>query len=169
MESTLQPLIITLELDESSQMYFDRLRRMHFPAERNFLSAHFTLFHNLPGHELETICKDLQNFARQTDPIPLYVSEVKSIGRGVAFSLESEEVKLLHAHMQQKWHNWLVPQDRQKLWPHVTIQNKVKPEEAARLKEALQKNFQPFTATGLGLQLYTYQDGPWAFEKRFPF
>ncbi|WP_204248378.1 hypothetical protein [Hymenobacter sp. PAMC 26628] len=43
------PLILTLALDTDSQAYFDELRRQHFPAKINYLAAHVTLFHHLPG------------------------------------------------------------------------------------------------------------------------
>jgi hypothetical protein len=42
------PLIVTALLDEAAQERFDRLRREHFPPERNHLAAHLTLFHRLP-------------------------------------------------------------------------------------------------------------------------
>ena len=42
------PLIVTALLDEVAQERFDRLRREHFPPERNHLDAHLTLFHRLP-------------------------------------------------------------------------------------------------------------------------
>ena len=42
------PLIVTALLDEVAQERFDRLRREHFPPERNQLDAHLTLFHRLP-------------------------------------------------------------------------------------------------------------------------
>ena len=42
------PLIVTALLDEAAQQRFDRLRRSHFPPERNHLDAHLTLFHRLP-------------------------------------------------------------------------------------------------------------------------
>ena len=39
------PLIVTLLLEDAAQERFDRLRAAHFPAERNHLAAHVTLFH----------------------------------------------------------------------------------------------------------------------------
>ena len=43
------PLIVTLLVDDDAQQHFDALRSEHFPAERNYLRAHVTLFHALPG------------------------------------------------------------------------------------------------------------------------
>lgn len=48
-----QPLVLTLKLDQTTFDLFNELRQQHFPPERNFLPAHVTLFHALPGeHEL---------------------------------------------------------------------------------------------------------------------
>src|SRR6476469_7699644 len=46
-----RPLIVTLLLDDAAQQRFDALRTAHFPAERNHLAAHVTLFHALPGEQ----------------------------------------------------------------------------------------------------------------------
>ena len=45
------PLILTLKLDQASFTRLDALRQAHFPPERNWLSAHLTLFHHLPGDQ----------------------------------------------------------------------------------------------------------------------
>ena len=63
--------------------------------------------------------------------------------------------------MQQQWQPWLTPQDKQTLWPHVTVQNKVAPEAARALLQTLQQSFMPFTVQGLGLRLWRYLGGPW--------
>lgn len=47
----MQPLIVTLALDEQAQARFDALRSRHFPPDRNVLDAHVTLFHALPGEQ----------------------------------------------------------------------------------------------------------------------
>ena len=54
-----EPLIVTLLLEEAAQQRFDRLREQHFPPERNHLAAHVTLFHALPGEQLDAVRADL--------------------------------------------------------------------------------------------------------------
>lgn len=164
-----QPLILTLQLDEESFAYFDGLRQAHFPAARNFLRAHLTLFHHLPPQEYESIVAQLEELAQAQPVLPLQVCEVKLIGRGVAFKLETEELQRLHLHLQRLWQPWLTPQDSQKLWPHVTVQNKVQPQEARALQENLAASFEPFTAQGLGWQLWEYKAGPWKLLHSLPF
>ena len=39
---------------------FDRLRELHFPPERNYLSAHLTLFHKLPGKRATEISAEIR-------------------------------------------------------------------------------------------------------------
>ena len=46
------PLILTLALDADSQAHFDALRKQHFPPAINYLAAHLTLFHHLPGQRV---------------------------------------------------------------------------------------------------------------------
>ncbi|MGB3587274.1 MAG: 2'-5' RNA ligase family protein [Tunicatimonas sp.] len=168
-KETKYPLIITLALDESSQTYFNRLREKYFPKERNYLQAHLTLFHKLPGQERSAISQTLTEVSQATQELSLEVAKVKSMGRGVAFVLKSERLITIHRQLSRQWHDWLTPQDQQQLWPHVTVQNKVSPEEAQRTLEQLSPSFEPFTATGTGLQLWEYRNGPWEFVRMYPF
>lgn len=162
------PLIITLALDTGSAGFFNALRKQFFPAAINYIDAHLTLFHHLPADE-STIPDDLQEWSNLYTAFALHVAEVKSIGKGVAYKIESTELLQLHKTMQTKWKQWLTPQDSQKLWPHVTVQNKVSPERAKETLQFLQASFQPFEATALGFQLWAYKGGPWEFLKTYPF
>jgi 2'-5' RNA ligase len=164
------PLILTLTLDEASQAFFDDLRRQHFPAKINYLSAHLTLFHALPGDEQATIAADLAaEAAAQSGPLPLQATGVKFMGRGVMYTLDNPTLPALHKRLQRQWQPWLSPQDQQGLRPHITVQNKVDPAVARRLHEELAASFQPFEALGTGLALWAYQGGPWELLQQFPF
>ncbi len=162
------PLILTVKLDEDSQQYFNQLREAHFPPERNYLEAHLTLFHHLPPHQLQLI-NDIDAIAQRYSTLSLNVIEVKSIGNGVAFAIDCPQLGQLHGYLQKLWFDWLTPQDRQRLWAHVTVQNKVPPEQARLLKAQLTEQFEPFTAKGVGLNLYEYKNGPWDFVRTFDF
>lgn len=167
MEAT-APLIITLQLDETSFTFFNNLRRKYFPPAINHLSAHLTLFHHLPSGK-PVILEDLEHWSKKISPLSLQVAEVKSIGKGVAYKIDCPALVQLHKRLQEKWQPWLTPQDKQKLWPHITVQNKVPAAEAQQTWRTLQASFQPFTATGTGLYLWSYKGGPWSFIKDFPF
>jgi 2'-5' RNA ligase len=162
------PLILTLALDAEAEAFFDRLRLQHFPPERNFLKAHLTLFHNLPPRE-PAIIENIEALCTQQQPFLLQVAGVVSIGRGVAYKLESAVLQNLHRQWQQQWQPWLISQDKQTLWPHVTVQNKVTPEEARALLQQLQSTFTPFEVQATGLRLWNYLGGPWELVKSVPF
>ena len=167
--SATPPLILTLALDNTAQTYFDALRREHFPPKINYLSAHLTLFHHLPGTEFEAVDAQLRACCRTLHPLPLRVAGLRSLGRGVAFTLENQDLLDLHRQLQHAFAAHLTPQDRQKLQPHVTIQNKVDPAVARQLLERLLADFAPFGTLGTGLRLWAYHDGPWEPVAEYPF
>jgi hypothetical protein len=162
------PLIVTLTLDEKSQQFFNALRKANFPPERNYLDAHLTLFHHLPPDEQQVI-NDIAQITADNRALDLPVTEVKSIGAGVVYKIESPLLQNIHLYLQQRWQRWLTPQDKNKLWPHITVQNKVPPEQARLLTKQLQQEFKPFMITGTGLSLFEYQGGPWKYIQKFDF
>ena len=107
--------------------------------------------------------------AQARPPMPLQVAGLQFLGQGVAYKVGSEALEQLHQELQQRWWPWLTPQDRQKRRPHVTIQNKVRPEVAKALYEELAAGFEPFETTGTGLQLWAYRNGPWEWLQTFGF
>lgn len=163
------PLILTLTLDAASQAHFDALRRQYFPPERNYLQAHITLFHHLPGPEAPAVAAHLAQVAATTPPLPLQVSGLRFLGRGVAYDLQNPALPQLHRQLQTAWAPWLTPQDQQRLKPHITVQNKVEPAVARALLQELTAAFQPFEAQGRGLTLWAYKNGPWEKLREFPF
>lgn len=155
------PLILTLKMDDRSQKHFDRLRESHFPRERNYLAAHLTLFHKLPGEHADGISADLQKLCQQQAPFTLKATGLRSLGRGVAYELASPELAALRRELADSWGPWLGAQDLQGFKPHITVQNKVSPETARILHAQLQEGFSPFEVGGAGLSLWRYLDGPW--------
>jgi hypothetical protein len=163
------PLIVTLEMDQPTFALFDAERRRSFPTERNFIPAHITLFHRLPGLEGPSIARDLRRAASLQRPITLDVTGLRLLGRGVAYAIESVEADHLRRSLADLWDPWLVPQDRGRPRLHVTVQNKVEPGAARALHDALTRTFVPFRFIGTGLHLWAYQGGPWASVDLFPF
>ncbi|GAB3638176.1 2'-5' RNA ligase family protein [Hymenobacter arcticus] len=164
------PLILTLTLDEASQAFFDAQRKKYFPPKINYLGAHLTLFHALPGAEESAISQHLiEVSAAQSGPLPLQVTGLKFMGRGVMYTLDNPDLPALHRGLQRQWQAWLSAQDQQGLRPHITAQNKVDPAVARALYEELTTGFEPFTAQGTGLALWAYRGGPWELRQRFAF
>lgn len=164
-----KPLIVTAKMEASSFEFFNELRRRHFPPERNFLSAHITLFHHLPGEETKVFEKDLENIAAANAEIKLDFSGVRFLGRGTAIEIESPELIALRAKLAYQWEKYLTRQDRQKFKPHITVQNKSEPEAAKILYEKLKTDWQSRKGSALGLQLWHYLDGPWQLAGEFIF
>ena len=162
------PLILTLELDRHSFEIFNTLRQEHFPPERNFLDAHVTLFHKLPG-ERETSIKETLRETSSHSLFELSFSSLRFLSKGVAVNVESSELVELRKKLVTTWKDWLEPQDKQPFKPHVTVQNKVTPEAAMMLLEHLQKTWTPLTGSGTGLLLWRYLGGPWELVETFPF
>jgi 2'-5' RNA ligase len=163
------PLILTLTFDERSFAFFEAQRQLSFPPGRNLIPAHLTLFHKLPGDHFYAIEADIDALASRQRPFPVDVTGLRSLGRGVAYMLLSSELTSLRQKLAQRWEAWLGPQDRQKHQPHVTVQNKVEPQKAKALLSELTAAFEPFTALGVGLDLWWYRGGPWEKARRFPF
>jgi 2'-5' RNA ligase len=163
------PLILTLQLDERSFAFFDAQRRRYFPPDRNFIPAHLTLFHALPGEQLAAIEHDIETSVSGRQAFALDVTGLRSFGRGVAYTLASQELAALRRQFALHWNAWLKPQDRQNHRPHVTVQNKVDPTQARALLEELSDSFTPFQVEAVGLELWWYRGGPWEKVRTFVF
>ena len=154
------PLVVTLGLDDASQLRLQALRDAYFPPERNVVPAHVSLFHALPGEQLAQVLSDCRAVADRP-PLEVQVTGVRSLGRGTALVLASPELLAVRAELARRWDAWLTRQDRQRFSPHVTVQNKVEPPRARALLAELQAGFTPWSMTGTGVQLWRYLDGPW--------
>ena len=162
-----QVTIVTLALDPENQAHFEALRRQYFPPALNRIGAHLTLFHALPASsEVQAV---LQREAAALRPFPLEVSSVRTLGRGVAYFLESPELQALHRRLAQSFHDHLSPQDRQGFRPHVVVQNKVDPAEAKALHAVLSAGFKRRKVQADALAWWNYLGGPWELRERFGF
>lgn len=161
------PLIITLQIDASAQAFFSGQRKLYFPAHINYLDAHLTLFHKLPADDIlidetiELLCKR-KSFSME-------VTGIKNIGKGVVYTIYSPELQQLHKQMQLDFSNILIPKDKGKLWPHITVQNKVTANKATVLHQALSKSFKPFCIEATGIATWLYLKGPWQKKAEFLF
>ncbi len=158
--------ILTLRIDPASQAHFDRMRQAHYPPALNRIAAHLTLFHSLP--DTAEIAAALEEIARHPT-FSLSVTGVRSLGRGVAYTLSSDVLLLLHTRLTHAFSAHLIPQDRQRFSPHVVIQNKATPEQARTLLVELQQQFQPFEVQAIGLDLWHYLGGPWQHTGKWLF
>jgi 2'-5' RNA ligase len=156
-------------MDEAAFERFDGQRREFFPAHRNHLPAHITLFHHLPGEELEAIRTQLETRCSSAEPIAVEVTGLRFLGHGVAYDLRAPKLEALRKELAEGWLEWLTSQDRSGFKPHVTVQNKVTPLEARETLAQLEARFQPWSFLVTGLTLWRYLGGPWQRLEDFVF
>lgn len=163
------PFVLTLKINESAFQFFDELRRKYFPPQRNFLPAHITLFHALPGEQAASVRQTLQTVCSAQPALELNFPRPRFLGRGVALDVECAELLKLRAQLAERWWSWLGAQDRQRYKSHLTIQNKVAAEDAKQLFAKLEQQWQPTQGRGEGLLLWAYVGGPWEAAGEFAF
>ena len=162
------PLILTLQLETTAAARFNQLRRTYYPAYANVVDAHLTLFHRLPADECR-IVDALTAITGQYTPFTLQVTGLQRYTNGVAYTLASEALQLLHHSLQQQWMPLLTWRDQQPLQPHITIMNKVTAYKAQLLYDQLSGDFIPFEAAATGVQLWRYRKGPWELAETYSF
>lgn len=165
---TSQPLILTATLAEADLAPLAALRQQHFPPDRNYLTAHLTMFHRLPGEKQDRILSLLQDSCAGHARLTAEVSGIRHLGAGVAFAIDSPALAALRAELKQAFLPWLNPQDMQGWKPHVTIQNKVARAKADDLHQSLSATFQPWHVQIIGVDLWAYLGGPWRHEAHIP-
>ena len=163
------PLILTAELPPELHRRYTDLRTAHFPPERNYLEAHVTLFHAIPGQCRNEACRYLARLAGEVAPVPGRVEGLMSLGGGTAIKLASPEMLSLRDEIADHFHGMLTQQDQHRPRLHVTIQNKVSSKEAKALQAQLSGMIEARDFTFPGLALYIHRGGPWEFVKRFAF
>jgi hypothetical protein len=159
--------ILTIRFDTVSQQHFEAMRQRYFPPERNLVPAHLTLFHTLPVND--EICSTLSSTAATTKVLPLAVTGLRFLGRGVAYNLAAPEIDSLHRLLSRSFAEHLSRQDQQKFQPHVVVQNKSTGEQARTLLALLQASFEMFVVEAQGFDLWHYRNGPWELAWHFPF
>jgi 2'-5' RNA ligase len=163
------PLIVTAELPGDLTAWAERLRREHYPAGRNRVEAHVTLFHALPPSCEDELHEALANLARSHPPIPARLDGVMSLGRGTAIRIASPAMLALRGELARRFERLLTPQDAHSPRLHVTVQNKVPADEARRLQAELTRTAKPRDFNFTGLALHRYLQGPWEPVKRWSF
>lgn len=162
-------LIVTLQLDPESHDYFTALRTRYFPPERNYLSAHITLFHALPRAELAAVSHALAKVAGDTAPFPIGFSTLQRWNRGFSVKVDCPELLSVRGKLAGGFAPLLSAQDRQKYQPHLTLMNKAEEAQARLAYETFSAAWVPRQARALGLELHTYANGPWIQENGYPF
>jgi 2'-5' RNA ligase superfamily len=165
----MSPIIITAQMGKADQAWADCLRQTYFPPERNFLSAHITLFHHLPPAQLSEIKSRLAGLAREYAAPPAILDNVMFLGRGVAYRIDCPKLLAMRQALAEDFHGLLTPQDQAKPRLHITVQNKVQPEKAKALYAELSTDFTPRPLSITGFAAYYYHGGPWEHIQSWAF
>ena len=162
------PIILTALMGAGDFDWANGLRRAHFPPERNFIPAHITLFHHLPPADLPELLRLMRHVCG--DPPPnAQLAEVMSLGRGVAFRVDSPDLLAIRDRIADAFLGSLIPQDQARPRLHITVQNKVTPAEARALNAALSLDFRPRPLAIAGLAAWYYRGGPWELAGKAQF
>ncbi len=163
------PLIVTATLPPDLHRWATDLRTRHFPAERNYLEAHVTLFHALPPSAEAEVLAALKAEAAANVPLAARLEGVMSLGRGTALRLSSAPLLALRDRLAGRFHGLLTAQDSHRPRLHVTVQNKVSVDAARALQAQLGPVAVPRDFAFPGLALYRYRGGPWDHVRDFAF
>lgn len=161
-------LIVTAEIAARDLHWLNRLRQSHYPAHRNRLDAHLTIFHALPPSSEATVRAVLSRYSLERPP-RASIEGLLDLGGGVAFRVVSPDLDRIRRELGEYLHGLLSLQDSIGWRPHVTIQNKVSRKEAMELLKDLERDFQPRALAISGLGLHRYLDGPWETLRTYPF
>jgi hypothetical protein len=161
-------LIITAEIGASDFAWLDRLRRAYYPAERNQLPAHLTMFRALPPSAEGEVRRALARFAAERPP-RASIEGLMDLGGGAAFRVASSDLDRIRRELSEDFHGLLSAQDIGGWRPHVTIQNKVPPRESRALIARFESDFRPRALAISGLGLHRYIGGPWETLSTYSF
>ena len=92
-----------------------------------------------------------------------------NLGCGVAFRVVSDDLDCIREEVADGLAGLLSAQDSGGWRPHVTIQNKAPIDDARRLLESLESDFQPRPLAISGLGLHRYLGGPWDSLAKYAF
>jgi hypothetical protein len=163
------PIIITAEMGKTDQAWANGLRTAYFPAERNFVDVHITLFHHLPPSHLPEIKSRLAALVRDYPSPVAQLSDVLLLGKAVAFRVDSPELLAMRAELSDTFRGLLIPQDQATPKLHITVQNKVELKVAKALQAELSSSFRPRPLAISGLSAHYYRGGPWEQIGRWSF
>ncbi|CAN5398881.1 2'-5' RNA ligase family protein [soil metagenome] len=162
------PIIVTALFGAADQAFFDAARRAHYPAERNRIDAHLTMFHHLAPSLSDELKQRLREEVRGRAP-EARIGGLISLDRGVAYRIESPGLEAIRGRLAEAFASMLTPQDSAGWRPHVTVQNKVEPAVAKALLGTLRAGFEPRAVKIAGLASFWYRGGPWETLSRHMF
>ena len=167
--------VLTLLTDAKHHRTLTETRKKYFPPRLNRLEAHITLFHALPGSQLEESIKPtLREISSKTSQFHLLAATPFRLNKGIAIGLPkssgSDDARQVHQQLKAAWADFLSRQDAGGFAAHYTIMNKVDDEkEVQKAFEQVQQEWKGCHGTVLGLSLFKYDRGNWVHNEDFKF
>lgn len=162
------PIIVTALFGPGDDGWIQQLRRAHYPAGRNLVPAHLTLFRQLPPSAGVELGRRLAAAAAAPPPRAA-IAGILDLGEGTALRVESDALAAIREDLAAAFHGLLMPQDLAPWRPHITVQNKVAPKEARRLQQELRAGFEPRPLAIRALASWRYLGGPWEPIRSYSF
>ena len=162
------PLIVLAELGQGDFAWLNSLRRAHYPADRNRVPAHLTMFRALPPSAEDEVRHSLARAASIARP-RAEIAGIMDLDSGVALRVRSPGLESIREELAAEFHGLLTAQDQGRWAPHVTIQNKAERRAARALVEELRQKFEARPLEVSGLRLVRYLDGGWEPITRWSF
>lgn len=164
--SVAQPFVLTLRLDAAAEKILTGLRTKYFPSHRNYLAAHVTLFHALPAVSQPEYARILRDMTQSTSGFRIGLKNPFMLGKkGVGINVASFKLREFHRELQTRFRDAKVEmteQDERPLRAHVTIQNKVRQEEAEETLKKVKNEFEERAGQASGLTVWRYEvNGEW--------
>jgi hypothetical protein len=162
------PIVVTALFGPGDDGWLQELRRAHYPAERNRVPAHLTLFRQLPPSVEGELHRRIAAAVAGGAPRAT-VAGIVDLDGGTALRVHSADLEAIRADLADALHGLTIPQDQAPWRPHITIQNKVEPRDARRLQAELRAGFAPRPLALRALATWRYRGGPWEPIRTFPF
>lgn len=167
--------VLTLLTDQKHHQTLTKMRKQYFPPRLNRLDAHLTLFHALPGSELETAIRPkLSEIAQSTSPFSILAATPFRLNKGIAIGLPKakggDDARNVHTQLKGAWKDFLSRQDSGGFAAHYTIMNKMDDESAVQNAfDEVEANWKGCHGTAEGLSLFLYDRGNWVHMEDFRF
>lgn len=160
-------MILTARIPDHDIAFFEELRRIHFPRDRNHLKAHLTIFHRIADRHLSEARQVLASTASGLGPMQAICTEVRHLGFGVAVTVVCKELEQAREALCHQFDPWLSSEDLRVWQPHITIQNSVTRSKADKLYAELSESYEARAISIIGFDVWHYRGGPWSAEASF--
>lgn len=142
---------VTLHLDPKATEQIEAIRKQYYPRHLNKHEAHITLFYKLYLRHSGPLKHALAHL--EVKPFEITIDQVHVMDTGMQL-LVSDKTALvqLKRTLITRLDKWIFRNDRNKYFPHVTIQHGVTAFKAQQSSHILLTNFTPIKATVIGLK-----------------